>query len=184
MASATEQSMALKVMNKILGKQQAAVKEDADRTTFANEYWTKARTLREQPIEREKSKHSKGRAADTKKGPAGGPQKKLPEVIEQAVAKRFIPEEGASIWPSNTRRAWCGHVPPRRRISEPFEANGGEHQALRAIVVRIWQQYLELKGQLLSECPFDISQAISRLPSLPQQSLHRAARARPGDHHL
>lgn len=60
-----------------------------------------------------------------------------------------------------TRYSWCGHMPPRARISEPWLRHGSDEAALRIIVVRLWRQYMEIHGLSPAEVPWV-------LPDLPE----------------
>ena len=64
--------------------------------------------------------------------------------LEQEVMKQFIPP-GSSIWRGLTHRCTCGHMPPRKRISSPWDV-AGEIESVRDVTRRLWEQYLELKS--------------------------------------
>ena len=99
---------------------------------------------------------AKGKAKAKAKAAAAKPR--LPAHIEQTEARRWIPE-GSSTWRALPRGAWCAHVPPRRRISEPWAVHGCEQLALKTMFVRMWAQHLELVGDGPSDCPFDLAAA-------------------------
>lgn len=56
-----------------------------------------------------------------------------------------------------TKATWNAHCAPRRRISEPWQ--GGEQAALRRILTRLWNQYLEIQGLDWASCPWDLESA-------------------------
>jgi hypothetical protein len=70
---------------------------------------------------------------------------KWPSEVSQADAAKLIPE-GSSIWRGLTKRVWCGHHPPARRISAPWDGPGGETAALRSVVQRLWQTHIDHWG--------------------------------------
>ena len=51
----------------------------------------------------------------------------------------------------NGRGAWCGHVTPYKRISNPFK--GDEEYARVLITRRLWRQSNEKGGRELHKCP-------------------------------
>ena len=103
-------------------------------------------------------RHAKAKGKAKAKAKAVAAKPRLAAHIEQTEARRWIPE-GSSIWRSLTRGAWCAHVPPLRRISEPWVVHGCEQLALKTILVRMWAQHLELVGGDPSDCPFDLATA-------------------------
>lgn len=80
----------------------------------------------------------------------------FPNTIAQSEARLYIPD-GSSIWLSNTRFAWCAHVPPRSRISEPWQKHGSDQAALQCILRRMWRQHCELSGIAEADCPWALS---------------------------
>lgn len=84
----------------------------------------------------------------------------FPNTISQPEAKLFIPE-GSSIWKSNTRFAWCGHVPPRARISEQWQKHGSDQVALQCLLARMWRQHCELNAIPEADCPWILGSAAS-----------------------
>ena len=61
-------------------------------------------------------------------------------------AKAFLPA-GATIWRGHGRSVWYGHMMPYSRCSEPFSRAGGEMQAFRCILKKLWSQWLILNGK-------------------------------------
>jgi hypothetical protein len=85
----------------------------------------------------------------------GSQVKPLPELIPQAQAKQYLPA-GASIWRANKHQRWCGHMPPRCRLSSPYHDHEGEQTSMIDVLYRLWQQKAELEACPLSEiCPWD-----------------------------
>lgn len=133
------------------------------RRQFSKEYQAKRTTIRAE-------KAAKQSAGSRKRKPQGGASSAsasarpaLPSVIPQAEAKRYIPP-GSSIWRSLTRSAWCGHMPPRARCSEPWQRHGSDAAALHAIVVRMWRQHMEIEGLSPEETPFVLPSVAGREP--------------------
>eukprot|EP00969_Alexandrium_andersonii_P145211 6421438-Alexandrium_andersonii.AAC.1 len=69
-------------------------------------------------------------SSKSKKGGAKASKLVLPHHMEQRDAKKFLPP-GASIWRSAARGEWNGHLPPNRRVSEPYLKHGSSEQALK-----------------------------------------------------
>ena len=89
--------------------------------------------------------------------------KSLP-ALEQKNIKQFLPP-GASVWRSNTRDEWCGHMPPHKRIQASFIAFGGEEGAALDVLRRLWQQWAHLGGKSQSDIPWDFTAASGLLSS-------------------
>lgn len=81
------------------------------------------------------------------------PRQRMPSSIPHAEAKGFAPP-GASVWRGLTRGQWCGHLPPRRRVSASWFRSGGERQALDEVLKRLWLQFLDLRGLSKEDCPW------------------------------
>ena len=71
--------------------------------------------------------------------------------IPQAQLKEYMPP-GVTCWQSRKRQAWCCHVKPRPRFSEPWGSNC--KRAGNRIAMKAWAQYLELEGLDWSACPW------------------------------
>ena len=99
------------------------------------------------------------RVRDVRGGGKGGgkgagapaPRRKIPRVSQEE-AKTYLPP-GAHIWRGLTHWVWAGHMPPRRRISEPF--NNDDCIALVRLLKRLWEQYLEMNALEWKDCPYD-----------------------------
>ena len=105
-------------------------------------YSEKRRQVREKKaVEVDKGKPKKGRA----KAAPVPPRPKWPSHVEQSQAKTFIPP-GAFIWRGLTKRVWCGHYPPDRRVSAPWDGPGGEQEAVRSVVARLWRSHISHCG--------------------------------------
>ena len=89
--------------------------------------------------------------------------KSLP-ALEQKNIKQFLPP-GASVWRSNTRDEWCGHMPPHKRIQASFIAFGGEEGAALDVLRRLWQQWAHLGGKSQSDIPWGFTAASGLLSS-------------------
>lgn len=76
--------------------------------------------------------------------------------ITQPQAKKFLPP-GAAIWRSVTgRQGWNGHFGGNARISRGFGDGVSDcRQALRDVLVRLWDQYLTKNGLEWDSCPYD-----------------------------
>jgi len=75
----------------------------------------------------------------------------VPFEVPQSEAKKYMPSD-SYIWKNNRRCAWCGYVPPYRRMTEPFTA-GGSYHALVRLLRRSWRRHNELNRRPLEECP-------------------------------
>ena len=128
-------------------EQKSADDEIADKKAFARDYVHRRRRIDDSKMAaagaKAKAKVMKKRVAP----PAGH--------IPQKVAKTFLPKPGASIWRNNTKgeHGWCAHVPPRSRISEPFD--GDEHKSLQVMLKRSWCRWLEIKAKSWDVCPWE-----------------------------
>lgn len=78
--------------------------------------------------------------------------KKWPSAVTLKIAKSLAPP-GCSLWHGYTRRQWCGHCPPAKRISASWDMPGGEQAAVRDVCQRLWRQHCELKALPLSVAP-------------------------------
>ena len=95
------------------------------------------------------------KAAPKKKAKAKEkPRIAIPNHIDQPEAKKYLPPD-ASIWRGRVKRTWNAHVVGRARISEPWGAD--EQRALATILQRSWAQWLDLKGKVWAECPWDFA---------------------------
>ena len=57
-------------------------------------------------------------------------------------ANRFNKPPGSFVWRDVKRGGWCGHVPPYKRVSEPFVKHGGSSiTSFRACLRGLWIQY-------------------------------------------
>ena len=88
--------------------------------------------------------------------PALPKPKPLPNLISQQQARLYIPP-GSHIWRGRVKRMWHGHVPPRRRISEPWGQN--ERVALVRIYLRMWRQHCVLRGLPWESVPWKLEEA-------------------------
>ena len=122
------------------------VNKTTAREAFAKTYFAKKEASRKAALKGQK-RQKKGAAAATTT---------LPSTIAQSCARQYIPA-GTSIWRSTTRGAWCGHCPPRKRISEPWSRfEDGDQGALQAILRRMWRQHAELEGIREADLPFNL----------------------------
>ena len=71
--------------------------------------------------------------------------------IAQDEVNKFIPPY-TSIGRGLVRCEWCGHCPPRQRISAAW-AEHTEHGAMTVIVRQLWTQWLQLHGLEDKDCP-------------------------------
>lgn len=78
---------------------------------------------------------------------------KIPPIgaIEHADAKAWAPPT-ASVWRGLVEGTWQGHMPPFGRISRSW-SRYGEEEALRLVLVQLWQNYCILQGLSFAECP-------------------------------
>jgi hypothetical protein len=76
----------------------------------------------------------------------------LPTEISQKDAKKFIPA-GCSIWRGCTRGSWQGHCKPFARVYESW-ASSSEHEAMKRVIKKLWEQHLLLSGKTMDECPY------------------------------
>jgi hypothetical protein len=75
----------------------------------------------------------------------------VPFEVSQPEAKKYMPP-GSYIHKSNVTCAWCGYVPPYRRMSEPFSV-GGSRAALLRLLRRAWRLHNELNRRPREETP-------------------------------
>ena len=70
----------------------------------------------------------------------------VPKDIDQAQLSAYKPA-GSYIWEATNREAWCGHMPPRKRISAAFkDFDDKEVGAGYNVLQRLWNQKAELEG--------------------------------------
>ena len=77
--------------------------------------------------------------------------------VSQAQAKLWAPP-GGHVWRSVTGKAgWNGHLQPNPRCSCKFNVNDVScKEALRRVLVNMWDQHLSMHGQEWDECPVDL----------------------------
>ena len=102
---------------------------------FKRNFRSKAESLREAEAAGKKAKP--GCKAGAKKD-----RKPLDATIPRSQAKACLPPN-ASIWQSRKGRAWCVHVKPRPRISEPWGTDQGV--ALAIVYQRAWKKKQRLR---------------------------------------
>ena len=130
-------------------QEKKSLHEDAaEHATFVASFKDKRVALLEEAAGKKKAKLVKA------KGPVVKP--KIPNAIEQKEAKKYVPP-GASIWRNRIYGAWCGHCPPRSRISEPWLS--AEQLALRRLLERLWAQHVEFKGLPWDAVPWSFEDA-------------------------
>lgn len=123
--------------------------ETTERMNFSRAYQAKRVSIRTAAASTQRSgKQRKGQQSNSELS-----RRPLPNTISQQEAKSFIPP-GSSVWRSNTRYSWNAHVPPRARISEAWAKHGGDQQALKCLLRRMWRQHCELQGLPESQCPW------------------------------
>jgi hypothetical protein len=88
---------------------------------------------------------SSGSGGSRSAAPAAPDRTRWTSDVSQEDAKRLIPP-GSSIWRGLYKRLWCGHCPPARRISAPWDGPGGQAAALQSVVQRLWLQHMEHNG--------------------------------------
>ena len=71
--------------------------------------------------------------------------------IPHSDIKHFVPA-GGRLWKSSQHRSWLGHVPPNRITSRAW-TKYGEVEALRLVLVAVWQQYCDMNGIRYADCP-------------------------------
>ena len=77
---------------------------------------------------------------------------RLPERhIPRCEAKRYIPP-GTAIWQGRTKMNWNGHCPPYSRCSGTLAEYGSSELALRAVLNKLWRQYLKKNGKTERDC--------------------------------
>ena len=108
-----------------------------------------------------------GKAGPKAKAKAPAPRK-LPQTIAQAEAKAWMPPRSA-IWVSNVREAWCGHVPPYRRVSTPWSLYGCDQLALKDVLCKMWAQHLNRDGATKDACSFKFDETMAELTNTGRQ---------------
>ena len=126
---------------KIIDRQKQANGELGERADFMKRYQGRVRTTRD-------GGHGGG-GGGAVHPPVG--RRRIPHHCSQAEAKTFLPP-GAYIWRDRDNNGWCGHYKPHRRCSDRFSKHGGSDGALRAIIGRLWTQYLTHKALDKSHC--------------------------------
>lgn len=121
-----------------------AKSEQAARVAFRDSFQQKARSITEASSKRSKAK-AKAKAMA---------RRPMRLHCGQPTAKLLVPE-GTSIWRDVTRGGWCAHCAPNTRISEACAKHGSSDAALKAVLRRLWVQFLDLQGRSLSACPND-----------------------------
>lgn len=106
------------------------------------------------------------------------PSARLPQTISQQEAKRLLPLE-ASIWVSNVREAWCGHLEPFRRCSTPWSLYNSDQLALQDLLCKLWSQHFVNSAETKASCPFDFAEAVQRLCPQTKQAIREAAPSGP-----
>ena len=77
----------------------------------------------------------------------------LPLAIGHANVKKLIPP-GASCWRGNLRGEWWGHLRPYTSFHEKLIDHENEHEAAKAMVKKLWEQWSEREGQVAKDiCP-------------------------------
>ena len=75
------------------------------------------------------------------------------EDLPQSVAKPLLPP-GASIWRNNKQGGWHGHLPPHKRLGEPWSAHGhNSRQAMMHTMARLWKLFIFDHGLTKEDCP-------------------------------
>jgi hypothetical protein len=95
-----------------------------------------------------------GRAAAKAHAKAMAARPVVPRNLTSATANTWKPPQ-AFIWKSLTHYSWCGHVPPRPRISEMWGTD--VEGALGRLLKRCWALHLEIKGVGWDECPYNFA---------------------------
>ena len=73
--------------------------------------------------------------------------------VDQKDVRECMPP-GCAIWRANFRAAWCYHVPPHPRGSEPWADHGGSsRKAALAAVRSSWLQFNADQGLPSNYCP-------------------------------
>ena len=100
------------------------------------------------------------------KGPVEAPKKKenlcttfaADFDVPQKQASKWLPP-GAHVWRGISGRcAWHAHLKPNKRVSCPFKESGVScREALRRVLVMVWDQHLLKAGEEWSKCPFDLA---------------------------
>ena len=120
-------------------EQQSVRQKAANRRTFVGEYKKKSiATLKAAA----KAKARGRRRANPGDGPVI-----VPRQLAQCELGPLCPP-GAHIWAAHSREGWCGHMPPRKRCSARFQDHGfDEHEAARALLRMLWDQYAEINAR-------------------------------------
>lgn len=147
-AQMMELDAAIDVMDARDVKKFEEAKDTIQREKKAHEDFRQQYQERRQNIQRAKS-GGKGQ---------GKKKDKLPCSIEQTAANKYMPP-GGSVWRGLTKATWNAHVPPRKRISEPWGMS--EQGSLRRLLYRAWEQHLELKSLGWDSCPWDFDEAVA-----------------------
>ena len=92
----------------------------------------------------------KGKGKKGKAGKSDVQRVPVDSNIPHDMASSLMPP-GGHVWQNRKGQAWCCHVPPRPRFSEPWclDTTG----ALFRIARRAWEQHLQLTGGDWSSCP-------------------------------
>ena len=76
----------------------------------------------------------------------------LPLVFDQAKVKDYLPD-GATCWRGNVRGEWWGHQPPFSRVVKKLDDyDGGERDAIIAMLQRIWKQHCWIHNTTIDTC--------------------------------
>lgn len=97
-----------------------------------------------------KHRETTGPKAKKAKGPLA--QKKMPTVIPQAEARKFIPP-GTSIWRGTVRGSWQGHCKPFKRVYVNWKASS-EPEAMKEVMRQLWCQYIQREALTNADCPW------------------------------
>jgi hypothetical protein len=91
------------------------------------------------------------------KGDCGATYDDLFDISQQEAKKWLPPDTTYAVWRARTGRAgWCGHAPPMPRVSCTFGDGATTCKAaLREVLVRLWETYLDRTGQTWEACPHE-----------------------------
>ena len=129
--------------------QDTAAKSTVSRAAFLRDYRQVAADIRAKAAGPPHAAKGKGKG---KAKAAAPPLVRVPvdSTIPHDQAARLMPP-GASIWQGRKQQAWCVHVPPRPRISEPWGLDVSK--ALMRVAYRAWVLHLDLHSLDWPACP-------------------------------
>lgn len=80
--------------------------------------------------------------------------KNVPKGMITHEAAKSLRPPGSYVWRGLTDGKWCGRLPPFPEMSRSW-AKYGEQQALRIVLVELWDLYLTGKGLGIEHCPIE-----------------------------